>query len=163
MIGCLRWAIKLGRADIATEVSLLSRHLDLPCRGHLDQCFNIYAYIKQQHYSKLLMNPDYMNVEDHYPNSFNYKAEWFEFYGDDKEDIPKNLPRALVKGVEVTAWVHADHAGYKLTRRSHTRLLIFVYSAPIVWYSKRQATIESYTFGPGVVAIRKCLELVKDL
>ena len=104
-----------------------------------------------------------MNVNDHYTNSFNDNEEWFEFYGDAKEDTPKNVSRELVKGVEVTAWVHADHAGYKLTRRSHTRLLIFVYSAPIVWYSKRQATIESYTFGPGVVAIRKCLELVKAL
>ena len=132
MIGCLRWAIKLGRADIATEVSLLSRHLDLPCRGHLDQCFNIYAYLNQIQYSKLVMNPSYMNAKEHYPCSFNCKAEWFELYDDVKEDIPKNVPRVLGKGVEVTAWVDADHSGYKLTRRSHTILLIFVNSSPIV-------------------------------
>ena len=45
------------------------------------------------------MNPSYINVQDHYPYSFNYKAEWFKFYGDIKEDIPKNIPRALGKGV----------------------------------------------------------------
>ena len=41
LIGELRWAIELGRADIATEVSLMSRHLALPRRRHLDQvlCF----------------------------------------------------------------------------------------------------------------------------
>ena len=88
-----------------------------------------------------------MNVEGHYPDRFNDKAEWFEFYGDVKEDIPKNVSRALVKGVEVTAWVDADHIGDKLTRRNHTGLLIFVNSAPILWYSKRQTTIESSTFG----------------
>ena len=65
MIGFLRWAIKLGRVDIATEVALISRHLALTFRGHLDQCFNIYAYLKQHQYSKLVMNLDYMNIEDH--------------------------------------------------------------------------------------------------
>ena len=82
------------------------------------------------------MNPDYMNVEDHYPDSFNYKAEWFEFYGDFKEDILKNVTRELGKGVEVIDWVNADHTGEKLSRCSHNGILIFVDSAPTIWYSK---------------------------
>ena len=73
-----------------------------------------------------------MNVKDHYPDSFNDKSEWFELYGDVKEDILKNVPRALGEGVEVTIWVDADHNGEKLTRRSHTGLLIFVNIAPII-------------------------------
>ena len=73
------------------------------------------------------------------------------------------MTKSLVKGVEVTAWVDADHNGDKLTRRSHTGLLIFVNSAPIFWYLKRQATIESSTFGSEVVTLRTCLELVKAL
>ena len=111
MIGCLSWDIELGRSEIAKEVALISRHLALPHHGNLDQYFNIYAYLKQHQYHKLVMNPYYMNIEDHYPDSFNKKPEWFEFYGDVKEDIPKNVPRALRKGVEVTAWLDADHAG----------------------------------------------------
>ena len=57
----------------------------------------------------------------------------------------------------------ADHAGDRLTRRSHTGIILFLNSAPIIWYSKRQATIESSTFGSEVVAMRSCLGLVKDL
>lgn len=45
MIGCLGWAIELGRGDIATEVALLSRHLALPRRGHLEQAYNVVAYL----------------------------------------------------------------------------------------------------------------------
>ena len=67
------------------------------------------------------------------------------------------------KPVEVTAFVDADHAGDRLTRRSHTGILIFLMSAPILWYSKRQATIESSTFGSEIVALRTCLELVKEI
>ena len=94
---------------------------------------------------------------------FTKDADWFEFYGDVKEDIPPNAPVPLGKAVEVTAWVDADHAGDKLTRRSHTGILIFLMSAPIFWYSKRQSTIESSTFGSEIVALRTCLEFIKAL
>ena len=163
MIGCLRWAIELGRADIATETALLSRHLALPRHGHLDQCFNIFAYLKKHPYSKLIMNPAYMHVEGNNPDSFNNKAEWYEFYGDVKEEIPIDAPERLGKGIEITSWVDADHAGDKLTRRSRTEILIFMNSAPIIWYSKRQATIESSTFGSEVVALRTSLDLIKAM
>ena len=33
----------------------------------------------------------------------------------------------------------------------------------MVWYTKRQATIESSTFGSEAVALRTCLELIKSL
>ena len=90
-------------------------------------------------------------------------ADWFEFYGDVKEEIPLDAPKPLGKSVEITAFCDADHAGDRLTRRSHTGILIFLMSAPILWCSKRQATIESSTFGSEIVALRTCLELIKEL
>jgi len=80
-----------------------------------------------------------------------------------KEEIPSNAPKPLGLPVEITAFVDADHAGDKLTRRSHTGIIIFVQSAPILWYSKKQATIESSTFGSEIVAMRTCMEFVKEL
>ena len=77
--------------------------------------------------------------------------------------MPSDAPVPLGRPVEINAWVDADHAGDRLTRRSHTGILIFLMSAPIFWYSKRQATIESSTFGSEIVALRTCLEFVKDL
>jgi hypothetical protein len=47
----------------------------------------------------------------------------------------------------MTCFVDADHAGYRVTRRSHTGVLIFVNRAPILWFSKRQNTVEASTFG----------------
>jgi hypothetical protein len=37
LIGILRWMVELGRVDIRLEVSMLSSHLALPRRGHMDQ------------------------------------------------------------------------------------------------------------------------------
>ena len=163
VIGCLRWAIELGRGDIATEVALLSRHLALPRRGHLEQAYNVVAYLKKHPYSKLVMDPTPQGHKDRYAKRFNTDADWFEFYGDVKEEIPLDAPKPMGKPVEITAYCDADHAGDKLTRRSHTGILIFLMSAPILWYSKRQATIESSTFGSEIVALRTCLELIKEL
>lgn len=109
------------------------------------------------------MNPTPMNISTKEKHRFSDNAEWYEFYGDVCEEIPPDAPLPAGNEVEITGWVDADHAGDRLTRRSHTGILIFVNSAPILWYSKRQATIESSTFGSEMVAMRTALELIKDL
>lgn len=163
LIGELRWAIELGRIDIATEVSLMSSHLALPRRGHLNEALNIYAYLKYKIQSKLVMNPEKMHLRDRYADRFQKDPDWYEFYGDVKEEIPPNAPMPAGKTVETTAWMDADHAGDRLTRRSHSGVLVFLCSAPIIWYSKKQATIESSTFGSEMVCHRTGLGIVKDL
>ena len=82
----------------------------------------------------------------------------------DAEDIdPPDEPEPRGKAVDVTVFVDADHAGNKITRRSHTGILIFVNTTPIVWYSKRQNTVESSTFGSEFVALKTATELVEGL
>ena len=48
-------------------------------------------------------------------------------------------------------------------RRSHTGILIYVNNAPIVWYSKRQNTVETSSFGSEYVALRICTEMLESL
>ena len=57
IIGVLRWIVKLGCVDICLEVSMMSLHLDLPKRGHLDQVFQIFVYLKKYHNTKLVYDP----------------------------------------------------------------------------------------------------------
>ena len=45
MTGVLRWAIELGRIDIAMEVSMLSSHFALPREGHLQQGYHIFGFL----------------------------------------------------------------------------------------------------------------------
>jgi hypothetical protein len=49
LIGVMRWMVKLGRIDIATEVSLLSSHLAYPCKGHLEAALHIMSYLSHKH------------------------------------------------------------------------------------------------------------------
>ena len=67
------------------------------------------------------------------------------------------------KKVQLICFVDADHAGSKETRRSHTGVLIFVNRAPILWFSKRQITVETSTFGSEIIVLRISVELVEGL
>jgi hypothetical protein len=63
----------------------------------------------------------------------------------------------------MSCFVDADHAGCHATRRSHTGILIYVQNTPIIWYSKRQNTVESSTFGSEFIAMKTAVEQVEAL
>ena len=50
-----------------------------------------------------------------------------------------------------------------MTRRSQTGILIFVNRAPILWYSKRQNTVETSTFGSKFIVMKTVVEQVESL
>jgi hypothetical protein len=54
----------------------------------------------------------------------------------------------------MTVFVDANHAGNVVTRRSHTGILLYLESTPIMWQSHRQNTVETSTFGSEFVALR---------
>jgi hypothetical protein len=63
----------------------------------------------------------------------------------------------------VSCFVDDDHAGCRVTRRSHTGIIIYVQGAPIMWYSKRQNTVESSTFGSEFIAMKTAIEQIEAL
>jgi hypothetical protein len=65
--------------------------------------------------------------------------------------------------VQINVFVDADHAGNCITRRSHTVILIYLNSAPIIWYSKAQSTVETSTFGSEFVAMKTAVEMIDAL
>ncbi len=91
------------------------------------------------------------------------ECDWKEYYPEAAEAIPDNMPEPRGRSVTTTCFVDADHAGCRLTRRSHSGVLIFVNRAPIMWFSKRQATVESSTFGSESIAMRVAFDLIEGL
>jgi hypothetical protein len=149
LIGILRWVIELGRIDIHVHVSMLCSFLSNPRQGHLDQAIHIFAYLKKYDRSTMIFNDTTLNIdESKFP-----VAEWSEFYRDAKEEIPSNAPEPQGKEVHMYCFCDADHAGDKLMRHSQTGIIIFLNRAPIVWYSKKQNTIDSSRFSSEFVAL----------
>ena len=162
LIGILRWTVELGRIDIGYEVSVLSRYLAQPRTGHFVQALHIFKYLDIHKANDLAFDPAYHNVED--PELVKARiAAMKDMYPDAVEDLPPNAPPPRGNPVEINCFVDSDHAGDKITRRSQTGILLYLNSAPIIWYSKRQTTVESSTFGSEFVALRVASELIISL
>jgi len=159
LIGVLRWALELGRIDIAMEVSMLSTHLAMPREGHLQQAYHIFGYLKAKPKKTLAFDPTHPDIDE----SRFKKYDWHDFYRGAKESIPGDAPEPRGNVVSTHCFVDADHAGNRVTRRSQTGILMFVNRAPIIWYSKRQNTVETSTFGSEFVAMRIAVELIEAL
>ena len=77
--------------------------------------------------------------------------------------MPKNMPEPRGMGFVMSSNVDAYHAADTTTRRSRTGFLIFLNSAPIYWMSKKQASVESSTFGSEFTAMKQCTEYLRGL
>jgi hypothetical protein len=161
LVGILRWAVEIGRIDIFLETSLLSQYQANPRFGHLEAAYHIFAYLKKHpDMGKLAYDSRRPEIDE---RIFHHNAEWKEFYGDVAEELPPNMPEPRGHPVTISAFVDANHAGNIVTRRSHTGIFLFVQNAPIIWFSKRQNTVEAATFGSEFVALRICKELIVAL
>ena len=146
-------------------MSILSQYLAAPRYGHLVQAANIFTYLKHHDRSWLLLDPSRFDIEwsprtenDVHPAERAISLK--DIYTDARDELPHNIPEARGEEVDITVFVDAGHAGNKITRRSYTGIIIYVNMTPIIWFSKRQNTVESSTFGSEFVALRISTDLV---
>ena len=151
-IGILRWAVELGRIDVLYEVMRLSSFNAQPREGHFKAVLRIFSYLKKHLNSRLVLDDKPIMVS---PHMFQPDFNWDDFYPEASEEkCPPHMPLPRGPAVTHTVYVDADHAGNILTRRSHTGIIHFINNAPVLWYSKRQTTVESSTFGSEFNALR---------
>lgn len=161
LIGILRWATELGRIDILLEVSLLSSFSAMPRFNHLMQVYQIFAYVKKHPKFSIYMSPEYpaysvMNLQR---SSDDFK----EHYRDAREELPAKMPKPRGNMVMLSAYVDASHAGNRVTRQSHTGIQIFANRSLVMWYSKKQPTVESSAFASEFMALKVCIEMIVGL
>ena len=141
---------------------MMSSHLALPRRGHLDHLYHMFAYLKKHHNTELVFDPSDPVVDE---NSFEERdwttSEFGHLQG--KEDLPPNMPQPRGFGFVIRAKVDADHAADTVTRRSRTGFLVYLNSAPIYWMSKKQTSVESSSFGSEFIAMKQCCEYLRGL
>ena len=157
--GVLHWIVELGRVDIVTEVSCLASHMALPREGHLDAVFHVFGYLAAKHNSRLVFDPTYPEIDE----SRFQVHDWGSFYGDVKEAIPSDCPTPRGKEVVLRAYVDADHAADRKTRRSRTGFFVFVNSALVSWLSRKQPTVETSVFGSEFVAMKTVTDYLRGL
>lgn len=159
MIGILRWLVEIGRIDIGYAVSVLSSYSSNPRVGHIQECLRVFKYLQDHNNQSLVLDP---TTPSEGLQTLSHQCDWVDFYPDARENIPHNAPKPRGRSIVTFGYVDADWAGSN-NRRSHTGFIIYVQSAPVLWYSKKQSTIETSTYGAELCATRICLEAIEGL
>ena len=151
LIGALQWAITIGRIDIMTAVMTMSSFRVCPREGHLQRLKRIIGYLSKMRCATIRIrtqHPDYSDLPDQ-------QYDWVHsVYGDVREELPKDLPTPLGMWVLLTTYVDANLFHNMITGRAVTGVLHFINQFPFEWYSKKQGTVETATYGAEFVAAR---------
>ena len=154
MVGQLQWLVTLGRFDIHAQVATMSRFRAAPRQGHMDRLKRIYSYaIRTKDYAIRFRTdqPDYSFLPDQ-------DFDWtYSVYGCVQEILPDDMPDPLGEAVTTTTTMDANLNHCLATGKSLTTCLHFV------WYSKKQATVETATYGSEFVAAKTATEQIMDI
>jgi hypothetical protein len=82
-------------------------------------------------------------------------------YSGTLEEYPKNLPPARGKPVLMTSFVDANLMHNVLSGKSVTGALHFFNKTPVDWFTKKQNTVETATFGSENNTARAAVEQIK--
>ena len=160
LIGSLQWTITLGRFDIATAVMSMSSFRAAPRVGHLDRLRRIMGYLAKMRDAYIRVRteePDFSALE-------NAKRDWSHtVYGEVKEELPKDAPKPLGKRVIHSFYVDANLHHDMTTGRSVTGVLHFFNQTPVDWFTKKQATVETATYGSEFVAAKTAVQQAMGL
>ena len=155
MVGSMQWAVSLVCFGIASAVMTLSSFQTAPCQGHLERAKRVYGYLSKFRDATLRFRtgePDYSELPEQ-------EFDWMHaVYGNVEELIPHDMLKPLGKLVHMTHFLDAN-----LMHDLLTGILTLLNQTPTDWYSKKQATVETATYGSEFVTSRTSVERDIDL
>jgi hypothetical protein len=161
LIGTLQWLVTLGRFDIHVGVATMGSFRASPRQGHLTRLKRIYGYIKKFPDGAIRFRT---GIPDHesYNNLPNH--DWMQtIYGKGSEELPTDMPTPKGNPVRTTTYADANLMHDLVTGRSMSGILHFINQTPILWFAKKQATVETATYGSEFMVARQAVEQILDL
>ena len=164
LIRILECLCTIGRTDIQFPVCFLSRFSACPHKEQLKAVGNVFGYLKDF--------PDRWTKFDHWdlkvlPMLPTPDVSFKELYPDVFEELDKRFLILFGPAIQSSIFFDSDHAHDLKTKRSCTRIIIYVGSTPVSWSSKRQTSIQTSSYGAefmagktaheGVISIRYML------
>ena len=159
MVGCLNWVVTLGRFDMHYVASTMARYSMCQRVRHMKAMYRIFGYLKFYAKTSVKFDPKLPDFTEQKCVEY----DWEQFYPNAEEELPPGMLEPKGKPVRISGYFDENHAGCLETRRSVTGILMFVNSTPVKWYSKRQSTVESSTYGSELVAARIETEFAIEL
>ena len=128
----------------------------------MDRLKRIYSYAIRTKDNAIRFRPDQL----HYSFLPDQDFDWtysVGVYGNVQEIVPDDMPEPLGEAVITTTTMDANLNHCLATGKSLTGCLHFVNKTPVDWYSKKQATVETATYGSEFVAAKTAREQIMDI
>ena len=131
-----------------------------PRQGHLDRVKCICGYLLQFREATIRFvtdEPDFSMLPQQ-------EFDWmYSVYGDVKELVPTDAPEPLGNYVTTLSYKDANLLHDLITGRSMMGIMHFLNKTPIDYFSKKQSTVETATYGSEFVTARTATEQIMDL
>ncbi len=160
LIGTLQWTITLGRFDIATAVMTMSGFRVARRVGHLERLKRICGYLSKMRHGYIRVRTDEPDYSELPRPDFDWSRT---VYGDVSELIPTDAPGPKGRRVILTCYKDANLYHDLITGRAVTGVLHFINQTPVDWYTKKQATVETATYGSEFAAARTAIQQIHGL
>jgi hypothetical protein len=154
VIVALQWIVTIDWFDINTTIITMSG-LHMASRvEHLNR-LKYLLNIKHASIRVRTEDTDYSDLPD---NTYDLT---YTVYEKVKELVPEDAPQPLGKYMTLShCYVDANLLHDVVMGRSVTCILHLVNKTPIEWYSKKQAIIETATYGSIFIAVHVCVEQI---
>ena len=77
------------------------------------------------------------------------------------EDLPLNAPKPKGRAVQISCFVDSYHGGDQINQIPRTGILVLLNSDPIMWYLKRENTVDNSTFCSDFLSTNQAVEMLK--
>jgi hypothetical protein len=160
LMGSTNWVVQLRLFDIATANMTMSGFRSNPRYGHLLRVFRIFGYLRKMNQGCIRIDTSRYDFSETFFEEYDWQRT---VYKGARETLPTNAPEPLGKEVDTITFHDANLYHDVITGRSVTGIIHFVNRTPIDWFSKKQNTVETSTYGSEYVAARIAAEQIIDL
>jgi len=149
----------LGCLNMAAAIMTKPNQVTYRTR-HLDRLKGIYGYVSETRHDAVrfrteVMDYAYFQIDDN---------NWTKLkHADVMEEVPKDTPIPLEPDKVMAMYHHANLYHNMTTGRAVTGILHLLNQTPVDFYTKKQATVETATYGSEFVAGRTATEQIIDL
>ena len=156
LIGTLQWTITLGRFDIGTAVMTMSSYRTAPREGHLERVKRICGHLYKMKDGFIRIRTE----EPDYSDPPTQDCDWSKsVYGDVKERLPDGALLTRGKRAALTTYKDANLYHHLSTGRAVTG----ANQTPVDWFTKKQSTVETATYGSEFTAARTAIQQITGL
>jgi len=129
-----------------------------PRAGHLERMKRIYGYLCKFKNGAIRFRTELPNYSDLKTVEYDWSRT---VYTGAREEYPSNLPAARGEPVQMGTYVDANLYHDMLTGKAVTGVLHYLNKTPFDWFTKKQSTVETATFGSENSAARTAIEHMK--